>query len=159
MRKLTTYKGFSLLEVLITLALFLIFFVAIQQVFPLHKRVIVRSENTAIATSLAQERMEYWVKRGYDDVVLNYDPSPHSGVFPNPIETGPYDTNPNSQNYKFTKQVTFTYLDPNNLPNPPVPSNTFTSVIKVTITISFTQNGQTNSVSLVNYLTSKNRPS
>jgi len=67
---LRQFSGFSLIEIMVALAILIIAFISLTQVFPFGLSINKEAENSTIASYLAQEKIEELFSLEYDNINL-----------------------------------------------------------------------------------------
>jgi len=117
------YKGFTLIEALVAIAVLLIGILGVIQLFPAGLNSSRTSKEETMATNLAQGELEQYKNTEYDSI--------------SNISKTKYTTNQNDPNYKFDKQVEVIYVN-----SDLTQSATDTGLKKITVTISWQEKGQ-----------------
>lgn len=80
--KILNSKGFTILELLITIFVLSIGIVGFLQAFPLGTHIAKTSQMTTIATQLAQAKMEEQIPKSYDEISIGIIESKHQLASP-----------------------------------------------------------------------------
>lgn len=95
----TRGRGFSIIEMLVAVAVFTVFYFVVLEVWPLNAQAARQSRNVASATHLAQREMEYAIYQGYDSAASR------SGTF---TVSHTVNGRPHSTDFTYDVQVTQT---------------------------------------------------
>jgi prepilin-type N-terminal cleavage/methylation domain-containing protein len=98
-------SGFTFIELLVALSLFVVGMLTILQIFPVNRKYLTQSGDTTQATFLAQEEMETVRSLGYEDLTVGTNP-----YFEPAHPLGSSSSDPFNQ---YTRQTEVEYIDPN----------------------------------------------
>jgi len=109
-------KGFTLIEILVTISILVMAIIAILQMFPLGIRVGRSAQMATIASELSQEKIEEVISSSYDDLESTIQSKHHLDP---PFE-------------RYSRQTTVTYFDPN---DPQATPSEDTGIKKIEVTV------------------------
>ncbi len=95
--------GFTLIEVTVAMAIFILVIIGIIQMFPVGIQIRKSAEQATVASNLAAAKIESLVSMPYEDIIVGeIEPRTHVS----PLPSDPF--------YEYERQTLVTYVDPNN---------------------------------------------
>src|SRR3990170_7618459 len=128
--------GFTIIEVLISLTIFIILALTLFQVYPFQSRVIKESKDTTVATNLAQGVIEEELQRGYENLTVQDGTKER------------FTTDVSSPYYNFWKEVDVSFVDSNLQP-----TGLDRGYKKIETTIYYMENGREKSTTMASLST------
>lgn len=96
-------KGFTILEVLVSLSLLIVAFFSLMRIFPWATQISKASEQKTVGVNLAQAKIEEITATSYDEITVGIS-EPRAKVSEDP--TSPF--------YTYERETKVIYVDPNN---------------------------------------------
>jgi Tfp pilus assembly protein PilV len=134
-------KGFTFVELLVALSLFMVGMVSILVIFPLDRRYLAQSAYATQAVSLAQEKIEQVRALSYDDLTI--------GTYEAKATVS---STSGDQLVQFSRATTVTLLDANRAVVSPQDSAHDVGLKEVDVTVYWSENGISRQYTLTTYV-------